>query len=537
MEDPQDILPNTNLEITLLKETIQTTTTLSATINQELNKLNKLNKLAIININPLLTSIKDLSVKQANFKAIDEKINILRGYATRIKTLNEHVDSYNDGRLIKVVNELDRINDEFDDNGLGRFNGLKESIGEGILSGEIKLRDLLIEGVKRHDDKVVPKLYDYLNDVRDMSLDEMIVRERMDAVVKGRDGIANEKCKLPVVSKDVNYLYDEKIGWVEFSEKVRMVISREREYLMKCVGLDDERMVGKVEGVVRNGYIQELEKAVRFIEDKGDSYTTMYYELWEGVMVVGSLGGMQDEWLGRLEKGAASVFDGMKRFTETRIKDVSVVGLDGGFLAVMGRTKQLGGFQREQVEMAGGTGVGEDAVAEKYWAVIEGAVAVLERELRSKGVSDENVGVLLLVNLDGVEQVVLRLMGALAAGGKARWERLKKRAMDQAAGGWGALTAKVMVAATTQRGGGLSMGAKEAARFAEEFGREVDVRLKELRGGVMGQLPGEYRRMVVRDVVKTLVPTYRVFCGVAHQEGKVKLKYTPDELQKLLLEC
>lgn len=109
--------------------------------------------------------------------------------------------------------------------------------------------------------------------------------------------------------------------------------------------------------------------------------------------------------------------------------------------------------------------------------------------------------------------------------------------MDRAVMQWSTLTARIMQASTLS-GSNLSMSQKDLVKFIEEF----NITFQELQTTFQRMdIPPYFRKQLVQDITKTLVPSYKIFHAYAGQTGgrsvAKHLTLTPsqlaDELSKM----
>jgi hypothetical protein len=572
-----------DLEIALLEENIRTTNEISNDISSQLLNLSRLNKNAVYSIAPLMSKIQELKKRRDNLQLIENKVSDVKVYALRIRNLLNDLDSdilnNNSGidKYINALDQLDEINDELNNVGLSGFEGLKESLGEGVLDGELALKAELLKRVKIKNNNdsellLLHKIYVYLSEVRQMSLEDAIIRERGVMIKRLLVNIHPDR---PVVNKDQNYIYDGVLpnsrGFMQFSQELIGAALSESEFARAIFGSNfDGRIITKFLRPITDSYIYELKSLMEFVDSRLNNYGTLYYELSKGsnefIQWLIKHGSSPSDTLNQLSqqclKCAQETFKNFFNYMKERYNEMIIPSshdtLNTTFMLLATRINKLTAFRQLQLEIINqlelhswlpkvlppgfqpDRAVSHDAqylLGSFYSDVLEYALYALSEKYTLAGLSEEDVGVMLLFNLDGIQNLLegqSTLRQIIGQKGLERWEKLKKKAMDKAVLPWSQLAAKVMVAAT-QQGGQLSMGSKEIGKFADEFNGTFDNLCGRLRAK---SVPPFYRSQLVNDVVKTLVPTYKVFYQYAtatgNGSGGKKLKYNPRELQDKL---
>lgn len=607
-----------DVQIAILDENIKTTNELSTDISAQLAKLARINKQAVYSVTPLVHKIHELKLRQANLHAIDEKVGEVKAYASRVRRLLDIVAQANQAqgqgqglrgvseiqKYIAALDGLDQVDSELKGHGLDGFEGLKESLGEGVLDGELALKAGLMSKLKQigeiqlrgggdEGDKAVRELveevrliYAYLTDGRQMSLEDLVLRDRANFVKRE---IVRYKPEKPVLNKDQNYIYDgAKAGttssFPDYTQKMTAVLGRELTFMRQLFeGLVPAAMLAKVLAkVVRpvtDAYIYELNGLVEFVEMHRLSYSTMYYELatgasnmvsWLAEHQVGSPGSNTLQQLAErcnteTKRTFKDFFEYVRqRYSEMVVPAVNTTGstdetLNNTFMLVATRIHKMTVFRSYQLEAIAGMAMNEwlpaslpaGFVSEKaasrdpqfllgtfYSDVIEYSFySLAARFQEDRQRSEEAVGIMLLFNLDGLQSLLEGgtsvLKQIIGRRGVERYERLKKKAMDKAVAPWSALAARLM-AASTKQGEQLSMGHKELGKFIDEFNARFEEQCASFR---RKEVPPFFRQQMVADVSKTLVPSYKIF--YAHAGGGARgvakhFQMTPEELAQRL---
>lgn len=577
-----------DVEIAILEENVRTTNEICGDISKQLTMLARLDKQTIVSINPLMNKIYELKIRQKNMHEIEERVSVVRTYASRIRELLDSLDpnllnSETDiQHYIGSLDGLDAINGQLEKEGLSGFEGLKESLGEGILDGELALKAELMNKLRNAGSGGEPEeqslqsirlIYGYLTSGREMSLEDLVVRERINVIKRELTKIRPTK---PVLNKDQNYIYDgsggANGGFPGYSKLIKNILLRETHItkgmfqgLVASGTLN--KIIGKILRPITDTYIYELNSIIEFIEGRRLSYNTMYYEISNGVnSLVSWMFENQFEPSDTLQQlsvrcaaEAQNTFRGFFEYIKNRYEEM-VVGdgaetLNNTFMLVATRMNKLTVFKEYQLDLLSKMQINEWLPAELpsgfmseknvssdehfllstfYSDIIEYSFYLLASKLKSRR-SQEEIGIMLLFNLDGLQNLLEGKSGLkqiIGKRGMERYERLKKKAMDRAVSPWSALTAKVMMASTKQNGQ-LSMNSKELVKFLDEFNSTFDRLCVELK---RKEMPAYFRSQMVSDVTKTLVPSYKIFCASVGGLGSIQkhLKLSPAELSQRL---
>lgn len=592
MSGPSFIMDVDDVQIAILDENIKTTNEASTQIASQLAMLARINKQAVYSVNPLMNKIYDLKLRQKNLHAIDDKVREVKSYASRVRQLLDMLDLNNNSlngatniqRYMQALDNLDNVDYELKNQGLGGFDGLKESIGEGILDGELALKATLLDKVKEIGELQISTkgsnakainmniqdiriIYKYLTDKRQMMLDDTIIRERVSFIKKELIKIKPVK---PVVNKDQNYIYDgAKVGnFPDYTNLVKTVISREISLTTELFqGLVESlpRILTKISRPINDAYIYELNGMIEFIEMKRLSYNTMYYEIAVGANDMVSWmferklepSDTLQQLSMRCANEAKNTFGDFFEYIKNRYNEMIVTDgvetLNNTFMLIATRMYKLSMFNTYQLNFISSMVINEwlpaslpnGFISEKatssdpqfllgtfYSDIIEYSFYSLANKFNGKR-NEEDIGIMLLFNLDGLQNLLdgkSILKQIIGKRGVERYDRIKKKAMDKAVSSWSMLTAKIMTASTKQ-GEQLSMGNKELAKFIDEFNAKLD---EQCNGFKKKEMPVFFRKQMISDITKTLVPSYKIFYAhVSVNGGKSVVKhlvYTPEEL-------
>lgn len=595
------------VQIAILDENIKTTNEISTDISAQLAMLARINKQAIYSVTPLMYKIHDLSIREKNLHAIDDKVSEVKSYASRIRRLIDSLDQgiengmESTGDIQKYINSLDgldQINRELNGGqSLGVFEGLKESLGEGILDGELSLKNSLLTKMKQvcqiqtqmqnnnnnNSDKVVNKLieemrsiYAYLTSDRDMtSLEDVMLRERINFIKRD---ISKIKLNKPNINKDQNYIYDGAVNgfsFPDYTNNIKNIISRENLFINKLFqGLVNSlpRVINKVNRIIIDGYIYELNSLIEFIEMRKSSYNTMYYEIATGTNMIiswmyenqieinNTLQQLTDRCNNEAKNTFKEFFEYIKdRYNEMIINEDNNETLNNTFMLIATRIHKLTIFRSYQIEFISKLKINEwlnninlpnGFLVEKdnsndsqfllstfYSDLIEYSFYLLSNKYENiNNKKEEDIGIILLFNLDGLQNLLEGksiLKQIIGKRGVERYERLKKKAMDKAVSPWSKLTASLMMASTKQ-GGQLSMNNKDLIKFIDEFNIKFDDNCLQFR---RKEMPDYFRKQMISDISKTLIPSYKIFYsningggGASSKNVAKHVQFSPEEL-------
>lgn len=593
-----------DVQIAILDENIKTTNEVSTDISAQLAMLARINKQAVYTVTPLMHKIHELKLRQKNLHAVDEKVGEVKSYAGRVRRLLDVLELANKQqgaglrgvgdieKYIDALDGLDSVDSELKGQGLGGFEGLKESLGEGVLDGELALKAALMNKMKEIGElqqrgdaassqgvqvlvEEIRLIYAYLTDVRQMALEDALLRDRSNFLKRELVKIKPVK---PTPNKDQNYIYDGTPtgSFPDYTKTVKTVVAREMRLVTELFqGLVGSlpKLLSKVIRPITDAYIYELSGLVEFIEMRRLSYNTMYYEVATGAsMMVSWMLESQLEPSSTLQQlsercntQARNTFKDFFEYVRSRYSEMVVSSdtaapetLNNTFMLVATRIHKMTVFRSYQLDFISGMTMNEwlptalptGFVPEKdvssdpqfllgtfYSDLIEYSFYSLASRFQEKHRSDEAIGIMLLFNLDGLQNLLEGtsvLKQIIGKRGLERYERLKKKAMDKAVSPWSTLAARLMTASTKQ-GGQLSMGNKELGRFIDEFNTRFEEQCASFR---RKEVPPFFRQQMVADVSKTLVPSYKIFyahAGGAGGRGVAKhFQLTPEELGQRL---
>lgn len=591
------------VQIAILEENIKTTNEISTDISAQLAMLARINKQAIYSVTPLMYKIHDLNIREKNLHAIDDKVSEVKSYASKVRRLIDSLDQGIDngmestGDIQKYINSLDgldQINRELNGGqSLGGFEGLKESLGEGILNGELSLKNSLLTKMKQvcqiqsqnennNSDKVINKLieemrliYAYLTNDRDMtSLEDVMLRERINFIKRD---ISKIKLNKPNINKDQNYIYDgaaNGFSFPDYTNNIKIIINRENLFINKLFqGLVNSlpRIINKVNRIIIDGYIYELNALIEFIEMRKSSYNTMYYEIATGTNMIISwmyenqieINNTLQQLTDRCNNEAKNTFNEFfeyirNRYNEMIINEDNNETLNNTFMLIATRIHKLTIFRSYQIEFISKLKINEwlnninlpnGFLIEKdnsndsqfllstfYSDLIEYSFYSLSNKYENINKREEDIGIILLFNLDGLQNLLEGksiLKQIIGKRGVERYERLKKKAMDKAVSPWSKLTASLMMASTKQ-GGQLSMNSKELVKFIDEFNIKFDDNCSQFR---RKEMPDYFRKQMISDISKTLIPSYKIFYsningsgGASNKNVAKHVQYSPEDL-------
>ncbi|TID13153.1 hypothetical protein CANINC_005009 [Pichia inconspicua] len=564
-----------DMEIAILEENLRTMNDVCQNLSSHLTTLGRTNRSIVAGVSPLMKDINHLRAREHNLKLIEGKVGVVKDYASRVRKCLEALDVKKLNNIngikqyIDALEKLDSINDELNSEGLGEFEGLRESIGEGILDGELALKATLLDKAKlaKLDVSTINEMrtiYVYLSDVRQMALEDLITRERQ--TVSKREVVSMKPIK-PTFAKDQTYIYTGEYGQdiIIYGKKVEAVIAKEEEIVNELFkGLEASmisRIMSKIVRHINDVFVFEIRAYVEFIETRKKMYATMYYDLSSVCASMHnwleqhgySLGPLKDI-TERIVRESKNVFSDFFNYVKEEYKSTPNNGksdsMNGTFMNVITRLSKLTTFSEQQLQCIGTMtinswlpnelptgfiqekGTSSDPhflLATFYTDVIEFSFFSLMSIYHNK--SEEDVGVSLLFNMDGLQALLdangSPLRAIIGSRGRERLKRLEKKAMDKAVSGWSTLTARLMQAATKQNNV-LSMPPKELTKFKDDFATTFDTLCLQFQ---RREIPKYFKTKMVSDISATLIPSYRVFALAA---GPKYTKLTVEELSARL---
>lgn len=579
-----------NVEIAILTENLRSMSTISEEVTTGMSKLSTTNKAAIRHIGPLMNTLRELKIKQGNLHAVESKVAEIKEYAKNIRQLDELLDAdlLDAGitgvkQFIETLRKLRAIGSDMKQQGLGGYKALNRQLVEGMLSGDTLLKSDVLKRVSQlngKDTKNIEEIrveYEYLTRERDIDIDEQIMRERIGLLKRKMGSCA---ISTPKVNNDQNYIYDggNSESFPVYIDKIKGMLSNELYIVHNLFrGFISAELLGsyvnKYVSVVSFEIIGILNGIINFVEKRRTSYNTMYYELCDGAnRFVGWLFEQHlvvDQTLQQLaakcERDALNTFGEFFQYIRSKYEEMVVnvnshETLNNTFMLISTRINNFSRLRDYQLQYISQITINEwlpvnlpnGFVAEKerssdplfllgtfYSDAIEYSFYLLADKYRGKK-ADEEVGVILLFNLDGLQTLLegkSLLKQILGQRGMDRYEKLKKKAMDRAVMQWSTLTARIMQASTLS-GSNLSMSQKDLVKFIEEF----NITFQELQTTFQRMdIPPYFRKQLVQDITKTLVPSYKIFHAYAGQTGgrsvAKHLTLTPsqlaDELSKM----
>lgn len=564
-----------DMQIAILEENLRTMNDVCQNLSSHLTTLGRTNRSIVAGVSPLMDDINDLRAREGNLKLIEEKVSVVKDYASKVRKCLDTLDvkKLNSPNGIKqfidALESLDYISDELSSEGIGEFEGLRESIGEGILDGELALKATLLDKAKlsKLDASTIDEMrtiYVYLSDVRQMSLEDLITRERQ--TVSKREVVSMRPIK-PTFAKDLTYIYTGEYSQdiITYGKKVEAVIEKEANIVDALFkGLEAtviSRIMNKIVRHINDVFVFEIRAYVEFIETKKQMYATMYYDLSTVCASMHnwleqhgySLGPLK-EMTERSVRESRNIFSDFFLYVKEEYNNSAPSGksdtMNGSFMNVITRLSKLTKFSQQQLQCVvtmpinswlpkelpigfiqekGTSSDPHFLLATFYTDVIEYSFFSLMAKYQGK--PEDDVGVLLLFNMDGLQALLdangSPLRAIIGTRGRERLKRLEKKAMDKAVSAWSTLTARLMQAATKQNNV-LSMPPKELSRFKEEFATTFDTLCIQFQ---RREIPKYFKSKMVSDISATLIPSYRVFALAA---GPKYTKLTVDELSARL---
>lgn len=579
-----------DVQIAILDENIKTTNDISSQLSTQLASLARVNKVAVRSVQPLMRQIHELKVRQRNLHAIEQKVHEVKSFAGKIRGFFDIMDgeikngSLDDvksiERYIGALNGLETLTREVGAQRLDGFDGLKESLENGIPNAEMTLKQQLFNKMKMINDPKLDRdvkgiiaeirvLFAYLTETRGMRVEDDLMRERQNYIKRE---LTRAKPSTPTVNNDMNFIYDgcpsNAVSFMQYTQHIEKIISREMMLitdLFKGLVSSMPRLLSKTVRLITDSYVMELKSLIDFIDMRKLAYNTMYYEIASGsegmiewmysqhLEPSNTLRDLSDKSKKQAQNSFAYFFEYIKaRYAEMKSEQFSET-LNNTFMLIATRINKMALFRDYQLDFISTMTINSwlpaitptGFISEKssstdpqfllgsfYSDCIEYSFYSLATKFQGQR-SEEDIGIMLLFNLDGFQSLLegtSNLKQIIGQRGMERYERLKKKAMDKAVSPWSILTARLM-AASTKQGDQLSMGNKELGKFVEEFYSTFDDLCLQFKSK---DVPAFFRKQMATDISKTLVPSYKIFYAhvrAAGAKGAIKhLTMTPEQL-------
>lgn len=584
-----------DVQIAILDEAINSSSELSLDISSEMNKLAVLNRQAINKAAPLMRQISALKMKQKNLHAIENKVSAVKSYAGRISESLDALQSqlksgFNDQKDIEryanALHQLQNIDIELQNVNLTQFQGLNKSLDQAISNGLINMQQALLQKVEKigiiqlnggsnaESDNLIKQsryIYKYLLQEKNISLEQEIIEER---VIFIKQEISKIKPVKPTINADQNYIYDgaKSSSFPDYTKLVKSAINREVAFITKFFdGLTNSlaKIVNIVIVPITDSLVSELTSMIDFISKNRNSYNTLYYELAVGAeSMISWMNEYKLKYPSKLTelvqkciKGAENTFSEFFHYIKESFANVSSnnnSSLNNTFFLINTRMNKLTAFKSYQLDYIASIKINawlpqilpQGFISEKmestdprfllgsfYSDIIEYSFYLLAEKYKNT-LSEEDIGIALLINLDGLQSLLdgkSSLKQIIGKRGVERYEKLKKKAMDKAVSPWSTLTAQIMQASTMQ-GDNISMNNKDLIKFLDDFNIRIEELLKVLK---TKEIPPFFRTQMISDIKKTLIPGYKIFfINISKQGGKSISKhivYSPEKLENELL--
>ncbi|OUM55433.1 hypothetical protein BVG19_g4970 [[Candida] boidinii] len=126
--------------------------------------------------------------------------------------------------------------------------------------------------------------------------------------------------------------------------------------------------------------------------------------------------------------------------------------------------------------------------------------------------SEEDLGVMLLINLDGLDNLLSnkQITSVLGQSGFQRVEKIKKKALEICTQNWQGLTTTLMRAATIDNARHSAMSVKEIIKLIDEFNRNFEEQCRNFNSNY-NRLAPHFKKNLVKDISNMIAPAYSVF--------------------------
>ncbi|QPG75940.1 hypothetical protein FOA43_003326 [Brettanomyces nanus] len=569
-------------DLTVLEESLKSTDEYCKEIAQKLDIISSKNANAIRTVKPLMSRINKLKVQQNNIKATVKLVDDVKEYASEIKKLDKTLANNEEMKHIGQIenycgalSKLASIRKRLVAKRLDGFTGLMKGLNGSIRDAEVTLKYDMIAKLKKldesqvskksHDDdevrliKQIEYIYEYMKTERLKDLTDTIVRERSSHDVRMLKSMA--PLKPPSIVKDLYYLYSgaSKTGspsFIDYCKQASRVFQDEAHVLAKLLATQEE--ASTILNLVSNSLLAEIthqaEAFGAFVASNKFTHCTLLYEVTDGLHILLSSIYQYNvkipSELSHLDKKlcseASKIFVGFFEFVNMRYHELVVPEhpnetLNNTFMMLVTRLNKYSMFRDQQLffisKMKNGSWLpayrppgfleiktsSSDAqylLSTFYSDVIEFSFFNLAEQFQAK-MSEEDLGVMLLFNLDGLQNLLdsrSLLKGILGQQGISRVDRLKKKAIDKATTGWSDMTTKLMEASTKQ-GDSFNMSNKDMGKFVDEFTKSFNENYKKLQEK---NLPPFFKKELSQNIRKMLGPAYRVFYMSVSQDPSAK---------------
>ncbi|KAH3660447.1 hypothetical protein OGAPHI_007033 [Ogataea philodendri] len=556
-------------DMSVLEESLSLTQELTNALSAKLYAVSTSNASAIKSINPLMTKINRLKLQQKNFQDTFKLVESIKDYAQDISKLDKSIKTFGSlqsapqiTNYCQIIDKYQSIQSDLESRKLNDFEGLKKGLDNSIRDAEVTLKFEFINGLKllskrlknndntytQDENDIISRLkiiYGYMKRSRNKNLLDTLIKERADFNLSTLRSLNLDP---PALVKDQTYYYDgdkHDKYFIKFAKTLQSLLYGEPHFLSKF--FDDFNQVNQLLFEVLSSslelFVKQFNSLSSFVEIHKSSYNSMYFEIDHGLsLVLGAFKRLslliprQIEDLEAVSLSQCqSVFSEMFKYIDQRYSDM-VVGesvnetLNNTFMSLISRTNKFSVFHEYQLKaiakMSNGSwlpqskppgfqeikGASSDPsylLSVFYGDVIEYNLLQLERKYRSK-MNDEDLGILLLFNLDGLQNLLDnsgQLKQVLGRNGLQRLDKLKKKSMEKATVEWTRMTTKLMQASTRQ-GDSFNLSPKELGKLIDEFNKTFEENFKKMQNK---KLPPFFKKQLNQDINKMLVPAYRVF--------------------------
>ncbi|OBA15118.1 uncharacterized protein OGAPODRAFT_77307 [Ogataea polymorpha] len=582
-------------DMSILDENLKSTDELTATLSAKLHRVSTSSALAIKSINPLMVKINRLKVQQRNFQNVFKLVENIRDYAEEISSLDKSMSTFSGLNSVSqitsfcnIVDKYQRIQHELESRNLNDFEGLRKGLDSSLRDADVTLKFEFINKLKtlskrlksngnkygKEEDDIIVQLklmYDFMKRSRAKNMLDTLIKERADYNLSTLRAL---NLDLPTLVKDQTYYYDgdkNQRYFVNYSKTLQSLLYGEPHFLSKFFDdfNDINQLLFEIFSPSLENFVNQFNNFSSFVEIHQSSYSSMYFEIDHGLSLILSafrrLNLIIPRQISELEPESLthcqSVFPGSFKYIDQRYSDM-VVGdnvnetLNNTFMSLISRISKMCQFQEYQLKIISTMKNGSWLPASKppgfqevrmgsndpafllsvfYGDLIEYNFFQLERKYKPK-MSEEDLGVFLLFNLDGLQNLLDNSGGlkqVLGHTGLQRVDRMKKKAMEKATAEWTKMTTKLMQASTRQ-GDTFNLTSKELGKLIDEFNKNFEENFKKMQHK---KLPAFFKKQLNQDINKMLVPAYRVFYTNFTSNGSSKsvakhFKYDINGLQK-----
>lgn len=586
-------------DLTVLEDSLRSTDQYCKDIARQLDFLAASNAKSIRNMGPLMGSINQLKVQQDNINSAMSLVEDVRGQTSGIKQLDE-TKAQNEGlrnlsqieQYTKNLSRYNGVRSQLVSQNLDGFSGVMKGLDKSIRDSDVTLKYEMIAKLKKLGElqkasggdntmelelmKQIKYIYAYMKSERNMDLMENIVRERsthLGSVLKQFYPL-----QLPALVKDQNYLYsgskDGNTSFVRYAQGVCIAFDKETQTMAQLFTSPQETAAAlrQVSVPLFNEVTKQSNSFVAFSANNKYAYGPILYEVSEGLHLLLNMMSQKHiepppQLLTDSKKAgvvASQIFQDFFEFINMRYKELSVPDhpnetLNNTFMMLVTRLNKLSMFRDQQLQFISGMPNGswlpqfkpkgfqpntiqsadpQYLLSNFYADSIEYSFYNLCEKFKPH-MTEEDLGVMLLFNLDGLQNLVdsrSQLKSILGQQGATRIDHLKKKAIDYATTDWSEMTTKLMEASTKQ-GESFNMRNKDMGKFIDEFTKKFNDNCRKLQ---QKNLPPFFKKELAQNIRKMLGPAYRVFYMSVANDSSAKsvmkhFKYDVNSFEQKLL--